>query len=141
MMGSIRATTGSGPWPARHAATAQGRRRTIQETVALTRAAEGVLRPGDRAVEFTIEDSSVWPYVAAVVLELDERGVQGPVAPWRGSCTSVTSERLAGASMLPSICTRPTTSCQPIGEETVIADLDGAVLAYARKGRVTPRVC
>jgi len=134
-MGSIRTTTGSGPWPASNAATAQGKRRTIQETIALTLAADGVIRPTDRTVGFTIEDSSVWPYVAGLVLELDERGIQSTVAPdaWE---LYFGHERTPGRPVSVAFHLYPSDNAASADRSgsTVIARLDGAVLTYARTG-------
>jgi hypothetical protein len=79
-LGAVNTTTGSGPWPTGNAGTDQAKQRTIQATVDRTRAAESV-RPWDRWVGFHIRSDSLWPCVAGLVLDLDERGVQSAVGP------------------------------------------------------------
>ena len=81
-MGPVKTiTTGAGPWPAGTAPTPQARSRSSRDTAALTTAARSVLRPSDRWVGFTVATSSLWPYVAGMVLELDESGIQSTVSP------------------------------------------------------------
>jgi len=123
-------TTGSGPWPLDQAASVQGKRETIRDTVALTDAVERVLRPGDHLVGFTIGTTAVWPFVAGVVLQLDQRGVQSTVgpadwdlyfgherAPGRPVSVAFTLD-LAGAPIDP--------------RQTVVAEIDGTVLTARR---------
>jgi hypothetical protein len=80
-LGSVSATTGSGPWPSGNAGTTAGRHRTVYDTAALSEAAVRELGPGDRTVGLTIGAASLWPYAAGIVLELDEHGVQSTVGP------------------------------------------------------------
>jgi hypothetical protein len=134
-MGSVATTTGSGPWPPGDAGTAQGKARNMRDTLALTRAAESVLRPGDRWVGFTIGSSSLWPYVAGMVLELDQRGVQSTVGPstWE---LYFGHERAPGRPVSVAF-TLDMSSHHPAGDQAsgaVIADLDGAQLSYQRAG-------
>ena len=135
-MAPVAATTGAGPWPQGNAATPEGKVRTVQDTAALTRAAESVLGPADRLVSFTIGTPGLWPYVAGMVLELDERGVQSTVNPasWElyfgderapGRPASVTFDLRASSDA--------GTSIPPNG--TIVADIDGDVLTYQRTVR------
>ncbi len=80
-MAGVATTTGAGPWPQADAGSAAGRTQTVADTASLTAAAEHVLRPSDRRVNFTIGTPGLWPYVAGMVLALDERGVQSTVSP------------------------------------------------------------
>jgi hypothetical protein len=132
-MGSVATTTGSGPWPQGNAATPQGKLQTVQDTAALARAAESVLRPTDRLVGFTIGTPGLWPYVAGIVLQLDERGVQSTVssASWQlyfgherapGRPVTVTFDLLASSQTKNVIATNA----------TIVADIHGEVLTYQR---------
>jgi hypothetical protein len=125
----IAATTGSGPWPPGMASTIESKQRTVRDTQALTRAARAVLRPGDRRVGFTIGSSGEWPYVAGIVLGLDERGVQSTVGPaaWQ---VYFGHERAAGPSVSVAFWVGPAASAPVRG--SVIAELDGVVLSYTR---------
>jgi hypothetical protein len=91
---------------------------------------EGALRPGDHLVGFTIGTTAVWPYVAGVVLQLDQRGVRSTVgpagwelyfgherAPGRAVDVAFTLD-LAGAPVEP--------------RQTVVAEIDGTVLTVIR---------
>ncbi len=130
--GPVSSTTGSGPWPAGNAATAQGKQRTVQDTLALSRAAESALRPGDRWVGFHIGSDSLWPYVAGMVLELDERGVQSTVDPasW---ALYFGRERAPGRSVNVAFAVYPAGTPTPAGS-AVLATIDGTVLTYHRLG-------
>ena len=126
---SVAATTGSGPWPLADAGGLQAKRRTIQDTIAFTRAADRVLGPNDRTVDVHIGSDDVWPYVAGIVLGLDERGVQSTVSPrsW---------DLYFGHERAPTRPVSVTFSLDVVGPDpppgTVIAQLDGAVLTYTR---------
>jgi hypothetical protein len=132
-LGAVNTTTGSGPWPAGNAGTAQGKERTIQDTIALTRAAESVLGPDDRWVGFNIGSDSLWPYVAGMVLELDERGVQSTVgpAPW---ALYFGRERAPGRPVSVGFALNPVSDTSIPAGSTVLARLGGAVLTYQRPG-------
>jgi hypothetical protein len=130
-LGPVNTTTGSGPWPANNAGSAQGKQRTIQDTAALTRAAESVLRPADRWVDFNIGSDSLWPYVAGIVLELDERGVQSTVGPAQW-VLYFGKERTPGRPVSIVFALDPVRGLPVRPGWTVIAELDGAVLAYQR---------
>ena len=130
---AVAATTGAGPWPQGNAATPLRKLLTVQDTAALAQAAEGVLRSTDRLVNFTIGTPGLWPYVAGMVLELDERGVQSTVSPasWElyfgherapGRPPSVTFDLLASSDP-PSVIA---------ANGTVVADIHGSVLTYRR---------
>ena len=132
-MGAVSATTGSGPWPPGSSGTPQGKLQTLQETSALTRAAEGVLRPTDRWVNFTLGTPSLWPYLAGAVLALDQGGVQSTVDPasWQlyfgherapGRSVSVTFDLYAPGDA----------AAAHQAHGAVIARVDGAVLTYQR---------
>jgi hypothetical protein len=132
--GPIGATTGSGPWPAGNVGTQAGKHRTVQDTVVLARAAESVLRPGDRWVSINIGADSLWPYVAGVVLELDERGVQSTVGPpvW---ALYFGKERARDRPVSVTFALSPAGEAPtPVGS-TVLATVDGTVLSYQRLGR------
>ena len=105
----------------------------MQDTAALAKAAESVLRPTDRLVGFTIGTPGLWPYVAGIVLQLDERGVQSTVSPasWElyfgherapGRPVSVTFDLLASSETENIIATHG----------TMVADIHGEVLTYQR---------
>jgi hypothetical protein len=130
-LGGVNTTTGSGPWPATNAGTTAGKQRTIEDTIGLTRAAESVLRPGDRWVEFTIGSDSLWPYVAGLVLELDERGVQSTVGPARWALY-FGAERAPGRPLSLSFTLYPSSDRSIPAGSTVLAHLDGTVLTYKR---------
>jgi len=135
-MGPVRTTTvGAGPWPQPLAATLSGRRRSRQDVIALTAAAERVLRPGDRWVGFTIATPSLWPMVAGMVLELDERGVQSTVGPrpWE---LYFGHERAPGRPVQVAFELRaagePGAGADPGPGRAVIAEVDGEVLTAVR---------
>jgi hypothetical protein len=132
-LGAINTTTGSGPWPAGNAGTAQGKQRTITDTMALTQAAESVLRPQDRWVGFNIGSDALWPYVAGLVLELDERGVQSTVgpAPW---ALYFGRERAPGRPVSVAFSVYPASDSSIPAGSTILMRLDGTVLAYQRLG-------
>jgi hypothetical protein len=132
-LGAVNTTTGSGPWPAGNAGTAQGKERTIQDTVALTRAAEKVLGPNDRWVGFSIGSDSLWPYVAGMVLELDERGVQSTVGPAQWALY-FGRERVPGRPVSVAFALDPASDISIPTGSTVLARVDGAVLTYQRYG-------
>ena len=132
-MGPVSATTGSGPWPTGNSGTPQGKLRTLQDTSALTRAVEGVLRPTDRWVNFTVGTPSLWPYLAGVVLTLDQGGVQSTVDPgsWQlyfgherspGRTVTVTFDLYAPGDA----------AAAHQANGTLIATVDGAILTYVR---------
>jgi len=127
-MGPVSTTTGSGPWPPGNAGTVQGKARTIRNTVALTEAAESVLRPGDRWVGLTIASSAVWPYAAGIVLGLDEHGVQSTVGPVEWALY-FGHERLPGRPVTVVFRLYPS---KDTALGTVVADLDGVALTYER---------
>jgi hypothetical protein len=132
-MSPISETTGAGPWPQGNAATPQGRVQTVQDTAALSRAAEGVLRPTDRWAELTIATGSLWPYAAGMVLELDEHGVQSTVSPasWE---LYFGHERAPdrGVDVTFDLYASSDTAAGNAAKGTVIADLHGEVLTYQR---------
>jgi hypothetical protein len=132
-LGAVNTTTGSGPWPAGNAGTAQGKERTIKDTIALTRAAESVLGPDDRWVGFNIGSDSLWPYVAGMVLELDERGVQSTVGPAQWALY-FGRERAPGRPVSVAFALNPANDVSIPAGSTVLARLDGAVLTYQRPG-------
>jgi hypothetical protein len=129
-MGPVRTTTvGGGPWPN---ASPAGRAEARLDVISLVNATESVLQPGDRRVAFTIGTAGLWPYLAGIVLELDERGIQSTVGPasWTlyfgherapGPAVSIRFNLYAGENAA-------TTSAAGI----VIADAHGAVLTYQR---------
>jgi hypothetical protein len=133
-MGPVKTiASGAGPWPLANAGSAQGRARSLQDTAALTKAALSVLGPEDRWVNFTVGTDALWPYVAGMVLELDERGTQSTVspAPWQlyfgherapGRPVSVQFDLLASADA----------AAQSSARGKVLAEVDGAVLTYQR---------
>ena len=131
-MGPVKTiTTGAGPWPAGTAPTPQARSRSLRDTAALTTAARSVLRPSDRWVGFTVATSSLWPYVAGMVLELDESGIQSTVSPasWE---LYFGHERAPGRPVDVQFELVAATDQAPTG--TVLARVDGAVLTYQRTG-------
>ncbi len=132
-LGPVNTTTGSGPWPAGNAGTVQGKERTVQDTVALTRAAESVLRPGDHWVGFTIGSDSLWPYVAGLVLELDERGVQSTVGPAEWALY-FGRERTPGRPVEVAFGLYPASERSTPASSPVLANVDGTVLTYRRVG-------
>jgi len=134
-MGSVSTTTGSGPWPPGNAGAAEGKQQTIRNTIALTRAAESVLGSGDRTVGITIESTGVWPYVAGMVLDLDERGVQSTVAP-RSWELYFGHERVPRGPVSVAFSLYPSRAAAALDPSAgrVIADLDDAVLTYRRPG-------
>jgi hypothetical protein len=132
-VGAVNTTTGSGPWPASNAGTAQGKERTIQDTVALTRAAASVLGPNDRWVGFNIGSDSLWPYVAGMVLELDERGVQSTVGPPQWTLY-FGRERAPGRPVSVAFALDPARVTPIPTGSAVLARVDGAVLTYRRFG-------
>ena len=127
----ISATTGSGPWPGADAATAGGRAQTVTDTAVLSKAAERVLGPQDRWVGFTIGTSSSWPYVAGIILALDEEGVQSTVSP--ASWTLYFGpERAPGrvvAGTFELAAASDPAARSPAGG-AVIAEIDGQILSY-----------
>ena len=72
---------------------------------------------------------SLWPYVAGMVLELDERGVQSTVGPasWE---LYFGHERAPGRPVNLQFELAAATDRSPTG--TVLAQVDGAVLTYQR---------
>ena len=98
----------------------------------MSRAAESALRPGDRWVGFHIGSDSLWPYVAGMVLELDERGVQSTVDPasW---ALYFGRERAPGRSVNVAFAVYPAGTPTPAGS-AVLATIDGTVLTYHRLG-------
>jgi hypothetical protein len=132
-LGAVNTTTGSGPWPAGNAGTPQGKARTIQDTIALTRAAESVLGPDDRWVGFDVGSDSLWPYVAGLVLELDERGVQCTVGPAQWGLY-FGRERAPGRPVSVAFALYPASASAIQTGSAVLARLDGAVLTYRRFG-------
>jgi hypothetical protein len=133
--GPINTTTGSGPWPPNDAGTAQGKERTIQVTLLLTRAAEGVIRPGDGWVNVTIGSTSLWPYVAGMVLGLDERGVQSTVSPANWT-VYFGHERAPDRPVNVIFTLYPSSlnSARAPSGATVLLAIDGTVLSYQRVG-------
>jgi len=132
-MGPISTTTGSGPWPGSNAATRAGKAQTVQGTAALSRAAENVLGPADRRVNIAIGSPSLWPYVAGMVLELDERGVQSTVSP--SSWTLYFgNERAPGrrVSARFDLYALGDSTAQRAAPGSVIAEINGAVLTFQR---------
>jgi len=133
-MGPVKTTTiGGGPWPQGTAANPDGRTQSRQDAIALTNAAERVVRPTDRWVGFTVGTPGLWPYVAGMVLELDERGVQSTVGPpsWE---LYFGHERAPGRPVdvafdLSASSDAATTNA---AAGTVIAEVHGAVLTYRR---------
>jgi hypothetical protein len=132
-LGAVNTTTGSGPWPAGNAGTAQGKERTIQDTIVFTRAAESVLGPHDRWVGFNIGANSLWPYVAGMVLGLDERGVQSTVGPAQWALY-FGRERAPGRPVSVAFALDPVGDTSIPTGSTILARLDGAVLTYQRLG-------
>ena len=132
-MGAVSATTGSGPWPPGISGIPQGKLQTLQETSALTRAAEGVLRPTDRWVNFTLATPSLWPYLAGAVLALDQGGVQSTVDPasWQ---LYFGHERSPGRSVSVTFDLYAPGDAAAVHQAhgAVIARVDGAVLTYER---------
>ncbi len=132
-MGSIAATTGSGPWPPTATGAPQGKVQTIDETVGLARAAASFLRPGDRWVNITIGTPALWPYAAGLVVALDERGIQSTVAP-------ASWELYFGHERAPDRPVQATFDLYASSDPnaplpaaaTTIADFDGVVLTYRR---------
>ena len=132
-MGPISTTTGSGPWPGDNAATPAGKAQTVRDTLTLSRAAEGVLQPTDRQVNIDVGTPSFWPYVAGMVLELDEHGVQSTVSP--SSWTLYFGgERAPGrpVSARFELYAVGDTAAARAAPGAVIAEIDGAVLTYQR---------
>ena len=132
-MGPISTTTGSGPWPGDDAATPAGKAQTVRDTLTLSRAAEGVLQPTDRQVNIDVGTPSFWPYVAGMVLELDEHGVQSTVSP--SSWTLYFGgERAPGrpVSARFELYAAGDTAAARAAPGAVIAEIDGAVLTYQR---------
>jgi hypothetical protein len=133
-MGPVKTiASGAGPWPLANAGSAQGRARSLQDTAALTKAALSVVGPEDRWVNFTVGTDALWPYVAGMVLELDQRGTQSTVspAPWQlyfgherapGRPVSVAFDLFASADA----------AAKSSARGTVLAEVDGAVLTYQR---------
>jgi hypothetical protein len=132
-MGGVTTTTGSGPWPAGNAATAEGRHRTVEDTLAMSHAAEKVLHPADRWVGFNIGSTSVWPYVAGMVLELDQRGIQSTVAPAQWTLY-FGDERSSGRPVNVLFSVYPAGGPSPPDGSTVTAVIDGTSIAYHRFG-------
>jgi len=126
----ISRTTGSGPWPLDQAVSLQGKRQTIRDTVALTDAVEGALRPSDHVVGFTIGTTAVWPFVAGVVLQLDQRGVQSTVGP-AGWELYFGHERAPGRAV--NVAFTLDLAGAPVDpRQTVVAEIDGTVLTAIR---------
>jgi hypothetical protein len=132
-MAPISTSTGAGPWPLPIDTGLQARARAAQDTAALTAAAEEVLRPSDRRVNFDISATSPWPYIAGMVLALDQRGVSSTVTPAAWTL-------YFGADQTPS---RPvtvefeiTSSSVPPSQRpeaaTTATVIDGYVLTYQR---------
>jgi hypothetical protein len=105
-----------------------GKARTIRDTLALTMAAERVLRPGDHLVEVTIGADAVWPYAAGLVLGLDEDGVQSTVAPKRWTLY-FGHERAPGRGATVAFYLG---TVDDAARGALIANDDGAVLQYRR---------
>jgi hypothetical protein len=130
-LGGVNTTTGSGPWPAGQAGPAQGKQRTVQDTLALTRAAESVLHPGDRWVGFRIGTDSLWPYVAGLVLALDERGVKSTVGPAQWALY-FGRERPPGGQVNVAFALYPATDRSTPPGSIALAKVDGTILTYQR---------
>jgi hypothetical protein len=128
-MASVSTTSGAGPWPGSTDQSPAARSRAIRDTAALSAAVEKVLRPTDRWVSFTLGPASPWPYVAGVVLELDERGIQSTVAPasWE---LYFGHERAPGRRVSVEFGLFTSTDTSATGR--VIAEIDGDVLTYKR---------
>jgi hypothetical protein len=126
---SVTTSTGAGPWPGNTDQSPAARATAIRDTATLTAAAEKVLRPNDRWVSFTLGPASPWPYVAGMVLDLDERGIQSTVAPARWELY-FGHERAPGRRV--SVEFGVFTSTDPSGVGRVIGKVDGAVLTYRR---------
>jgi hypothetical protein len=128
-MAPISTSTGAGPWPAANAGSPQARARSIRDTAVLAQAAARAVHPGDRWVGFTVGTPSLWPYVAGIVLALDERGVQSTVSPasWE---LYFGHERAPGRPVSVQFDLTASTETAPAG--TVVAEIDGAVLTYVR---------
>jgi hypothetical protein len=133
-MGPVKTiASGAGPWPLANAGSPQGRARSLQDTAALTEAALSVLRPGDRSVNFTVGTDGLWPYVAGMVLELDQHGTESTVspAPWQ---LYFGHERAPGrpVSVGFDLFASNDAAAQSSARGTVLAEVDGAVLTYQR---------
>jgi hypothetical protein len=128
-MASVTTSSGAGPWPEATDGSPAARASAISDTAALTAAAEKVLRPTDRWVGFTLGPASPWPYVAGMVLGLDERGVQSTVAPasWE---LYFGHERAPGRAVKVEFGVFAAPAKPAFGR--VIADIGGAVLTYER---------
>ncbi len=133
-MGPVKTTTvGGGPWPEGVAGRPEGRSQSRLDAIALTMAAEGVLRPTDRWVGFVVGTAGLWPYVAGIVLELDQRGVQSTVGP-AGWELYFGHEREAGrpVNVTFDLYESSDTAAGAAAGGTVIAKVHGAVLTYQR---------
>ena len=133
-MGPVKTiTSGAGPWPAGTAGTPEARAQSQRDTIALAKAAQSVLRPADHWVNFTVATTSLWPYVAGMVLELDVAGVQSTVSPasWE---LYFGHERTPGRPVnIDFQLFAPTDSTiDKAAAGTVLAEVDGAVLTYRR---------
>ena len=128
-MASVTTSSGAGPWPAPTDQSQAARSRAIRDTAAFSAAAEEVLRPTDRWVRFTLSPTSPWPYVAGMVLQLDERGVQSSVAPasWE---LYFGHERGPGHRATVEFWLSPSTD--PSSGGRVLRVIDGDVLSYKR---------
>ena len=136
-------TAGAGPWPAQQVGTSAGRALSQRDTIALTRAAESELRPGERWAGFTVGTPSLWTYVAGMVLQLDEHGVQSTVAPasW---ALYFGHERSPGRPVdvafdLYAAGDTAAAKADKAAKGTVIAEVDGTVLTFQRLSRVSQR--
>jgi hypothetical protein len=132
-MAPISTSSGGGPWPGAADRSSETRSQAPIETAALARAAERSLRPGDRWVGFTIGTTGLWPYVAGMVLELDERGVQSTVGPSRWELY-FGHERTPGrpVSVEFDLYSATDTAGRAAAVGTRVAEIDGDVLTCRR---------
>lgn len=132
-MASIATTTGAGPWPARSDQNPVGRSQAIRDIGVLSGAAETVLTPSDRWVNFELNATSPWPYVAGMVLALDQRGVNSTVSPasWELYFGHERSPGRPVSAHFEVVALRPGSPTVPAGAR-LVAVVDGYALAYWR---------
>jgi hypothetical protein len=90
-----------------------------------------VLRPGDHWVGFQIGADSLWPYVAGLILELDERGVQSTVGPAQWDLY-FGRERTPGRPVSVAFALYPASNRATPAGARVVATVDGTILTYQR---------